>query len=153
LLHAHESCTLIFLLVKLIMFMEPVASGFLFVELVVRWFLFGKLVVCLIFSSCNLYIDLFLVKLILFMELVSCWFFVHGTCCVPTFVRETCTLVYLLVEVFCSWNSLSPDFFFDHGTCQSWFLLMKLVACWFFFLFVKLMYLFFPRETNFFSLN
>ena len=109
-------CTSIFLLVKLILFMELVVWWFLFVELFACcFFLFMKLVNWF-FSSCNWFCSWSLLRAnFCSWNLLQIDFFlretdlVHGICCVLNFSRETCCmLIFLSVKIvhwfFCSWN-------------------------------------------------
>jgi len=94
-----ETCKLIFLIVKLILFTELVAC-WLVVELdetdcvdktySVLIFVFMKLLSCWFCSSWNLYID-FSPHETVFGHGTCCMLvLLHGTCCVLIFVRETC---------------------------------------------------------------
>jgi len=123
-----ENCTLIFLFVKPILFMEHVRSWFLFVELFSCLILFVKLVICSFFSSCNLQIDIYARETSFvhgsYCELIV----VRGTCCMPIFGFETC---YMLFFLFMKHNFSPREVNFDYGTFSVLILLMELVACWF----------------------
>ena len=139
---------------------------FLFVKLYIDFCLWNLLNID--FSYRETYIFIFLlVKLILFMELVSCWFFSCNLLRADFFVRETCLCwFFTLLNLYISFSPLKTDFV--HGTCcilifvrgtisdfsakyllifypQIQYLLIffvKFFACWFF-LFAKLVNQFF----------
>ena len=150
-----ENYTLIFLLLRLILFLEFVACWFLFMELVTCWFMFLKLIACWFFLFIKHFnfshrktriLIFFLVKPI-FVELVVCWFlFVELTVCWFLFVKLVACWFFLretftLISCHCEMN-------FIHRTrcvlillfvelVKYWFLFLKLVAYWFL-VFVKL---------------
>ena len=115
-----ETCKSIFLLVKLIFFMELLVCSLWLVKFVTCWFFF----------SWNFYTD--------FSPRESS--FVRGTCCMLIFVRDTCyRLIFLFVKLvhwffsnrFCTCKLLRADFLFvELVTC--WFLFQTLVVSWFF---------------------
>ena len=100
---------LIFLFVKLVHWFFFCWNGFcswsslcvsFIVELFEWWFLFGKLIAFAFFSSLDFYIDFFLGKLILFMEIVIRWFFffVELDTCWFLFVKLVSGWFFLFVE-------------------------------------------------------
>jgi len=159
-----ETCTLIFLFVKLI----------LFVELVACWFFVRETFCVLTFSSWNLYID-FSPPETYFVHKTCCEpIFIHETCCRLIFVRETyCMLIY--IREMCSILIFLPVklimlmellewWFFVYGACsvliflfvrlEHWFFLisklilfMGLVALWLLFGELIVRWFFFVRET------
>ena len=80
-------CTLTFLLVKLIFFIEFVACWSLFVELVACWFLFVKLDTCVIFLFGKFYIGFPSQETDFVYRICCVLIFVRGACCVLIFVR------------------------------------------------------------------
>ena len=126
-------CILIFLLVKLVhrffstrnLFCSWNLLHVLFVELVACWFLLVKLVECWFFSSWNLYIDFTHCEtdsihrtccvMNLLVELVVCWFLFEKLLAWWFSLRETFTLILLLVKVIL-FMELPACRFFIHGT-------------------------------------
>ena len=134
--------TLIFLLVKLILFLEFVACWFFFLELAVSWFSFVKHVARWFFSLWSWHIG--------FPPLETD--FLHGphcmpivftlrTCCVLNFVRETCcTLVCSLWNLYIDFYPRKTDFIY--GT-YSMLIFVVETCCMIISLFVKLVHWFF----------
>jgi len=128
-----ENYTLGFIHVKLILFMELVATWFSFIESRADfWADFGKFLHWLFL----------LVKMILLIELVARWFFFRGALFVLIFgreiflhvdfsLREICTLIFSLVKLIL-FLELVVYWFFVFGTCLCWFFFVKLVACQYF---------------------
>ena len=114
-----ETCTLIFLIVKRIFFMELVMSWCLFVELAVCWFLFMKHVACWFFSIRETFTLIFLlVKLILFMKPVACKLFSWNLLRADIFVRGTYYILILFVKLVTYWFFPSWNFYTDFSHCS-----------------------------------
>ena len=103
-----ETWTLIYLLMKLILFFELVAWWFLFLELVACWFVFMKLVVCWFFSSWYLFIDFFPRETNL----------VPGSCCMLIFAPGTCYVVTLFMKHVVYWFFSSWNLYVDFPPCE-----------------------------------
>ena len=124
-----KTYTLIFLLVK------PI----LFVELLAHWF----------FALWNLYIDFFLLTDFFHGTSLRSNFFVSETCCVLYCFHETgCPLFFLFVKLLRWFFSSLNSFYLWHLLRGDFFLLIKHFACWFFSP-VNLYIVFFPHKTNF----
>ena len=112
-LYLRETCTLFFLLSKLILLMEHVKCWLLFVEVVVCWFLFVKLAHCF-FSSWNLYIDFSSLETNFSQRTYWMLIFVRGSWCMLIFDRESCCmLIFLFMKLVCwffsTWNRFFPE--------------------------------------------
>jgi len=126
-----ETCILIFLFEKLILFMELVACWFCPWNLFYIDFSLNK--------TCRLICVL--MKLIFILELISinfcsynllcCDFYTWNFSLVECSFREARTLIFLVVNLICSWNLLPTDFL-SWNLPRADFLFVKLAACWFF---------------------